>query len=157
MEESKLAESEFEEFTEVERRRKLLPWWIKFFCWFFMLFGVLAFICLILGFTSIKPALSFYGFETNEPFSLIGLLIIFTGTFKGFTAYLLWFEKNKAIIFGKIDAIIGIVLCIISMVVLPFLQEDFNLTLRLELVLLIPFYLKLKRIQNEWSSRAVIS
>ncbi|MCF7569450.1 hypothetical protein L3X37_13935 [Sabulilitoribacter arenilitoris] len=151
MEETNLTENSFEEFERIKkRRRKLLPWWIKIFCWIFMFFGIMAFICLILGFTNIKPSLSFYGFESNEPFSLIGLLVISIGILKGITAFALWFEKDFAIKIGKIDAIVGIVLSIISMLVLPFLKEGFSITIRLELALLIPFLIKLNKIQKEW-------
>ncbi len=151
MQETNLTENSFEEFeNKKKRRRKLLPWWIKIFCWIFMLFGFASFVCLILGFTNIKPDLSFYGFEANEPFSLIGLMIISVGLFKGFTAFSIWFEQDFAIKIGKIDAIVGIVLCVISMLVLPYFQEGFNLNLRLELALLIPFLIKLNKIQKKW-------
>ncbi|MFL0354774.1 hypothetical protein [Xanthomarina sp. GH4-25] len=153
MEETIAKENSFEEFENIKkRRRKMLPWWIKIFCWIFMLFGLLSFVCLILGFTNIKPDLAFYGFETNEPFSLYGLIVISIGLLKGVTAFALWFEKDFAIKIGKIDAIIGIALCVMSMVVLPFIQDGFNITLRLELVLLIPFLIKLNKIQKEWES-----
>ena len=149
-----MTENTFEEFENkiIIRRRKLLPWWIKIFCWFFMFFGLMSLVCLILGFTNIKPALALYGFETNEPFSINGIIIISVGLLKGITAFALWFEKDFAIKIGKIDAIIGIVLCVISMLVLPFLQDGFNITIRLELALLIPFLIKLNKIQKEWES-----
>ncbi|MGS2727149.1 hypothetical protein ACU8DI_11120 [Psychroserpens sp. BH13MA-6] len=151
MEETIAKENSFEEFENIKtRRRKMLPWWIKIFCWIFMLFGILSFVCLILGFTNVKPALAFYGFETNEPFSLNGLIVIAIGILKGITAFGLWFEKDFAVKIGKIDAIIGIALCGISMLVLPFLQEGFNITIRLELLLLIPYLFKLNKIQKEW-------
>lgn len=151
MEETNSTENPFEEFEKTKkRRRKLLPWWIKVFCWIFMLFGLLSFVCLILGFTNIKPHLAFYGFETNESFSLKGLIVISVGLLKGFTAFSLWFEKGIAIKLGKIDAIIGIVLCTISMLILPFFQEGFSATIRLEIAVLIPFLIKLNKIQKEW-------
>ncbi|ULC60348.1 hypothetical protein MBM09_05005 [Flaviramulus sp. BrNp1-15] len=112
----------------------------------------MSFVCLILGLTNIKPALAFYGFETNEPFSLNGLIVISVGIFKGIVAFALWFEKDYAIKIGKIDAIVGIILCIISMLVLPFIQDGFTITIRLELALLIPFLIKLNRIEKEWES-----
>ncbi len=153
MEETTSTESLFEEFeNNTSRRRKLLPWWIQLFCWLFMLFGVLALVCLILGFTNIKPDLAFYGFETNEPFSLIGLMVISIGFLKGITAFALWFEKDFAIKIGKVDAIIGIVLCIASMLILPFVQDGSIITIRLELALLIPYLIKLNKVQNEWES-----
>ncbi len=151
MKESISKENSFEEFENIKRRRrKMLPWWIKIFCWIFMLFGLLSLVCLILGFTNIKPALAFYGFETNEPFSLNGLIVIAVGVLKGFTAFALWFEKDFAIKIGKIDALIGIVLCGISMLVLPFIQDGFKMTIRLELVLLTLYLIKLNKIQKEW-------
>lgn len=142
----------FSEFENNINRRSLLPWWIKIFCWFFMLFGALATICLFLGFTNIKPALALYGFETNEPFSLIGILVIGLGIFKGITAYALWFEKDNAITLGKICAILGIVICGISMLILPFLLEITTIQIRLELVLLIPFLITLNRIEKKWEA-----
>ena len=153
MEETVANQNSFEEFEKI-KRREMLPWWIKIFCWIFMLFGILSFVCLILGFTNIKPALAFYGFETNEPFSLYGLIVITVGILKGITAFALWFEKDFAIKIGKIDAIIGIILCGISMFILPFIQDGFTLTIRLELALLIPYLIKLNKIQNEWESTA---
>lgn len=152
MNQEETTKSVFEEFDTNKRRRALLPWWIKMFCWIFMLFGIMAFVSLLLGFTNIKPALAFYGFESNEPFSLDGMIVISVGIFKGITAFSLWFEKDFAIKFGKIDAMIGIVLCAIAMLVIPFLGDGFHLELRLELALLIPYLLKLTKIENEWES-----
>jgi len=85
-------------------RRKLLPWWIKIFCWIFMIFGVLAIGCLALGLLGYTTDLAFYGFETDEALTWTGLLIIVTFGFKAVTAFSLWFEKDYAIALGKIDA-----------------------------------------------------
>ena len=146
-----LSKSSIKEYKKIKKgRRKLLPWWIKVFCWIFMLLGLLSVICLILGFTNIKPDLALYGFETNEPLSLYGLLIIAIGIFKGFTAFSLWFEKDFAIKLALLDATIGILLCVVSMLVLPFILEGSVVTIRLELLLLVPFLLKLNNIEKEW-------
>ncbi len=53
--------------------------------------------------------------------------------------------------FGQIDAILGIVICIFSMS-LPFIvnRPGFGFSIRLELLLLIPFLIKLGKIKNEW-------
>ncbi len=150
MEDTNLTERAFDEFEKTKTRRQLLPWWIKVFCWIFMIFGVLAFGCLLLGFTEIKPDLAFYGLETNEPFSIVGITIIAIALFKAYVAFALWFERDDAIVMGKIDAIIGIVLCSTLMFVLPFIQDGYGFTLRLELVLLIPFLLKLNKIKKDW-------
>ncbi len=151
MSEEDSVESSFEEFETVYvRRRKLLPWWIKVFCWIFMFTGLMGVVCLIVALFGVKPALSMYGFETNEPFSLIGMMVIFIFILKGVAAFFLWFEKDLAIKIGRIDALIGIVLCCASMFILPFFQDGFNISLRLELALLIPYLIKLNKIQGKW-------
>ncbi|WP_046756724.1 hypothetical protein [Kordia jejudonensis] len=153
MKHQKISKNSFDEFEKSDKRRiQLLPWWIKVFCWIFMLFGFLAALSLIGIFIGINASLAIYGFETNEPFSVIGIFIIAIGIFKGFTAYTLWFEKDIAIKVGKIDAIIGIIVCIISMCVIPYLQENVGFTFRLELVLLIPYLIKLTKIEKEWKA-----
>ena len=134
------------------RRRDLLPWWIKAFCWLFMAFGAVAIICLIAGLLGYPANLSFYGFETTAPLSPIGLLLIATMLFKGYSAYQLWSEKNNAIMVARVDAILGICLCIVSMFVMPFFQDGFKLTFRLELVLLFLYCFKLNRIEEAWQA-----
>ncbi|NMM47450.1 hypothetical protein [Marinigracilibium pacificum] len=132
------------------KRRKLLPWWIKMFCWLFMIFGGLSIISLFLGFTGIKPDLSFYGFETNEPFSLFGLIVISLGLFNGITAYLLWTGNDIAIKVAKINAITGLLACLASMFLIPFLQPGFHMKIRIEIMFLIPYLMKLNKIQSAW-------
>lgn len=133
-------------------RRQLLPWWIKAFCWFFMVFGAVALVCLCAGLLGYSASLALYGFETTAPLSPVGILLISLALFKGYSAYQLWFEKDNAITIGRIDAIIGIVLCIISMFVVPFFQDAFKLTFRLELALLFPYCFKLNRIETDWQA-----
>ena len=132
------------------RRRDLLPWWIKAFCWLFMLMGVVSIVCLLAGALGYPASLSFYGFETTTPLSPIGLLLIAVMLFKGYSAYQLWFERDNAIAIARADAIIGVCLCIVSMVVMPFFQDGFKLTFRLELVLLVFYWYKLNRIADAW-------
>ena len=144
------------QFVEFEikniERRKLLPVWIKVFCWIFMLMGLVSIGCLIFGMLGGKADLSFYGFETDEPLTLIGIFIISMMILKGFSAYALWFEKDYAIKLGKMDAVLGIIICIFSMFVLPFIKENSNFVIRLEIALLIPYFMKLNKIKNEWEN-----
>ena len=71
------SESNFEEFEKpLIIRRKLLPWWIKIFCWIFMIMGVGAIGALIASPFIPSFQLSIYGFETSTPLSGIGLFII---------------------------------------------------------------------------------
>lgn len=132
------------------RRSDLLPIWIKIFCWFFMIFGFFAILSLVLGIFGIKPQLAFYGFETNEVFSLFGIIVISVGILKGITAYSLWYEKDYAIKLAKMDTYIGFLLCIISMFVLPFVLPDFRFKIKFEIVALILFIIKLNKIQSSW-------
>lgn len=147
------SENSFEEFEKpLIIRRKLLPWWIKTFCWIFMIMGVCAIGTLIASPFIPSFQLSIYGFETSTPLSGIGLFIIAILIFKGFAAYSLWFEKQNAMTIGKIDAIAGIIICAASMFIIPFISETSHFNFRLEILLLIPYYLKLNKIEYEWDN-----
>jgi len=151
MEETKPIENTFQEIEpNNKRRRDLLPWWMKVFCWLFMLFGIASVVALFMGLTDNNIELSFYGFKSNEPFSLNGLIVIGVGIIKGFAAYSLWFEKDYAMKVAKIDALLGIALCVAAMLIIPFFKNGFHISIRLELFLLAPYLFKLNTIQAEW-------
>lgn len=146
-------ESPFEQFEKrTIIRRKLLPWWIKTFCWIFMIMGSFAVGGLLFGVLGYPFDLSIYGFQTVEPLSIMGLLITGVLIFKGLTAFALYFERDHAINLAKIDAIAGIVLCMLSMVVWPIISEHTNFSFRLEILLLIPYFLKINKIEYEWDN-----
>jgi len=146
-------ESHFDEFDQVPViRRKLLPWWIKTFCWIFMFLAICAVASAIINLFTPNVNLSLYGFSSNTAFSGIGAFIIAIMIFKGFAAYSLWFEKPNAISIGKIDAICGVVICIASMFVLPFMNNNSHFMFRLEILLLIPYYMRLNKIEYEWDN-----
>jgi hypothetical protein len=67
-------------------------------------------------------------------------------------AYSLWTEKNRAISLGIVDALVGIVICLYSMAIAPFVnnQPNFIFNFRLELVALIPYLIKLRKIRPHW-------
>ena len=139
------------EIKNIERR-KLLPLWIKVFCWIFMLMALASIVCLIFGAFGNSADLAFYGFETNKPLTLIGIFIISIMLLKGFSAYALWFEKDYAIKLCKIDAILGIAICVFAMFIMPFIKENSDFSIRLEIALLIPYFMKLNKIKNEWEN-----
>jgi Zn-dependent protease with chaperone function len=145
---------EFEKSTVI--RRKLLPWWIKTFCWIFMILAVCGLASLIGNAFTDNVELSFYGFSSNTAYSGIGIFIIAVMALKGFAAYSLWFEKDNAISIAKIDAIVGVVICLASMFILPFTKEDGHFPLRLEILLLIPYYIKVNKIEYAWDNRETI-
>jgi len=144
-------ESEFEKFEAdrniPERRRKLLPWWIRFFSWLFIIFGGLAVIGFFAGFAGVRFDNSVYGLETNDPHSQTGLIIIALMILKGFAGFGLYFEKNWAILVAKIDAIVGILVCIAVMVF-----PKSGITIRLEIAFLIPYLLKIIKIEDYWNA-----
>lgn len=147
-------ENQFDEFDKpLIIRRKLLPWWIKTFCWIFMIMGVGGIGTLIGNIFIENIDLSIYGFSSNTAYSGTGMFITAIIMFKGFTAYSLWFEKNNAIQIAKIDAIIGIAICIVSMFSIPFITQNSHFDFRLELLLLIPYYLRINKIQYEWDNQ----
>lgn len=146
-------ENKFDEFEKpLIIRRKLLPWWMKVFCWIFMIMGACGFIALPASLFMSHFHLEFYGFETNVPISITGLLIMAVLIFKGFAAYSLWFEKTNAISIGKFDAILGVVLCLIAMFIMPFTSDNNKYEIRLELLLLILYFRRLTKIQYEWDN-----
>lgn len=149
-------QSQFDEFDKPEIiRRKLLPWWIKTFCWIFMIMAVCGLGTIVASAFSTNVNLSLYGFETNTAYSLTGIFIILVISLKGFAGYLLWFEKSNAISIAKIDAIVGVVICLISMFALPF-TENGHFSLRLEILLLIPYYIKISKIEYQWDNLETI-
>lgn len=150
-EQTQIIDSELSNPALTNRRRKLLPWWIKTFCWLFMIFGVLAPTGLVLGLLGMSFNLALYGFETTEPLSLTGLFVISIMLYKGLTAFGLWTEKDWAINLGMVDAIAGVLICIGAMIYFPFMDEDGTTSIRFEIILLIPYFFKLRKIQKEWN------
>jgi len=147
MEQNDILDSQFAEIKP--RRRNLLPWWIKVFTWLYLLLGAMIPIILILGLAKYKFNISLFGLETNDPLSALGLFLVFIILLKGISAFGLWFEKDWAIIVAQIDAILSIATCV-CMMIYPLLVSDANLKFRLELILLIPYLLKINSIKLSW-------
>lgn len=136
------------------RRRELLPFWIKFFLWIFMVFGAIVPLAFIAGLSGISFHISLYGLETSHPMSVLGFLVTVLFGFKGVVAYGLWTEKDWAVEMAIIDAGIGIATCLFVMFALPFVGDGgFSLNLRFELIALIPYLLKMREIKPEWERR----
>ena len=132
-------------------RKKLLPLWIKIFTWIFLIFSAFVPVIIILGVLSYRAQLALYGLETNEPFSLTGIIITLLFIIKGITAFGLLKEKDWAIKIGIIDAIIGITICSLIMLY-PIINSDATFSLRPELIALIPYLLKFLKIKTQWEN-----
>lgn len=135
-------------------RRSLLPWWFKIFIFIFMITGVLiplGFITKILGYYF---HFSLYGLNSVETFVPMGVVISVLFFLKAVVSFGLWFEKDWAIKLGYIDGGVGILICLYSMFLIPFIDSNpnYSLNIRFELALLIPYLYKLKNIENDWIS-----
>jgi hypothetical protein len=117
-----------------------------------MIFGAIAPIGLIAGLLGGRFSLSFFGFETTDPLSLVGLGLTFLFALKGFVAYSLWMEKDWAIQIAEVDASLSIAICVLSMIFFPFSETEngYSFKLRIELFLIIPYLLKLRKIKIDW-------
>lgn len=131
------------------RRRSFLPWWIKGFCWLFMAIAFIAILRMILLLFDINTEFEFYGLNAKENIPINGIIVFIVFMLHGFTAYSLWFEKDYAINLGVINASIGLILCLFSMVVSFYYG---HLTVRLEIILLTLFLFKLLKIKPKWYS-----
>jgi hypothetical protein len=137
-------------------RKKLLPWWMKVFSWIFLLFGVIAPITLVAGIAGYKIDLSIYGLATNEPLSLIGILIIFIFALKGIVSLGLLQQKDWAVKLGIVDAVLGTAICVFLMSYSLY-NSEIRFSFRLELVLLTPYFIKLLKIKFPWDSAIKVS
>jgi hypothetical protein len=134
------------------KRKNLLPWWIKVFMWIFLIFGAFAPVGLIFVILGYNFHLSLYGLETTDPSSITGICIIALFLLKGITSFGLLRETDWAIQLGVIDAIAGILICVYVMFFSEFNSGSAIFSFRLELVLLIPYLIKLNKIKPAWEN-----
>lgn len=142
-------DNNFDDFDKerLPYRRTLLPWWIKFFSWVFMILGGCAVLNLFVLFFGIGVNAAIYGLEDVLPAPFGTLIMLLLLIFNGIVGYLLWFEKDQALYWGKIAAITGIVVTAFSTFA-SFVTGHFMF--RLEFIALIPFLLKLHEMRYEW-------
>jgi hypothetical protein len=138
-------------------RRKLLPVWIKVFVWIFMIMGAivpLAFAFSLFGGTF---QISLYGLESNTALNTVGAIALALFLFKGIAAFGLWTEKDWAVDIAIVDAVVGIIVCLFVMMVYPFIDdiEGSTINVRLELLLLVPYLVKLQKIKPLWRRSSV--
>lgn len=133
------------------RRRSIIPTWIKIFIWIFMVLGAIATLGFILGIFGFTFTVSLYGYETQRALSPLGVFLTLLFVYKGFVAYSLWFEEDWAITAGLVDAIIGIAICIMSMMGISLISEyRAPINIRLEIIFLIPYLVKLTKLKGRW-------
>lgn len=132
-------------------RKGLIPVWIKIFSWIFLVIGTLAFTAPVAGLMGYNFATSLYGLESNEPLSVMGLCLTVLFVFKGIVSVGILKQTDWAIKAGLADAITGIVICC-GVTLYTFISPDASWggSIRLELIALIPYLLKLKKIKPDW-------
>lgn len=132
-------------------RRKLLPVWIKIFIWCFMVLGAFAVTVFFMGLFGFSCSIALYGFESTDPTSIVGISLLLLFLLKGVVSYSLWFEKKWAINLALFDAYLGIAICILSMI-FPLGRDISKYPLRGEILILVPYLIKLYRIKKLWVS-----
>lgn len=132
------------------RRRKLLPIWIKLFIWLFLIFGAIAFITLLFGAFIDNMKFSIYGLTSFQPYSTLGLIILFIFLLKGIVSFGLWFEKDWGPKLAVYDGILGALVCLFVMFILPYLEKAGQFSFRLELIAIVPYMMKMINIQEPW-------
>ncbi|TWI81746.1 hypothetical protein IQ13_2765 [Lacibacter cauensis] len=139
------------------KRSKLLPWWIKIFMWIFLVISFFVPVLLVLAILGFEIQLAIYGLDTNRVFTFTGLLLVLVFATKGVVSFGFIKEKDWAVQLAMIDAIAGIIICVYTSYIQPLLSEDVSFSLlKLELVLLIPYLVKLNRIKEQWASAKFI-
>ena len=131
-------------------RWDLLPQWIKFFSWVFLVYSVVA---IIIGFQSFIQDGYFqsqiYGLETTQ-ITNINELALIINILNLLVAYGYIFQKDWAIRVGITNAIFAILICIFVMLTTAFYSHDANL--RFEIFVLAFYLLKLKAIKEKWAN-----
>lgn len=132
------------------RRRTLLPIWMKFFTWLFLIAGGFAITLPLVSLFLSNINLSIYGFATNQLWTFDGVTILIIFLFKGLVAFGLWFEKDWAIKLGIVDAVFGIIICLYSMFIQHSTWGNFDFNIRLEILVLVPYLIKLWKLKSIW-------
>ncbi|RYZ47702.1 MAG: hypothetical protein EOP49_20575 [Sphingobacteriales bacterium] len=144
----------------VIRRKKMLPIWMKAFCFIFILFGFLAIAGIVLpifylsfgGIQAGGTLVSLYGLHAINEYSAKAIGIIFLYVFKAIVSIALLTEKDWAVKLGMIDGALGIGICVLTMLVLPFFGWSFRFNW--ELFPLFVYQARLWRMRPQWEENA---
>jgi len=133
---------------EATQRKALLPKWVRFFCWIFFLFLIFSPFLLLGLFINANVSLAIYGFSYyGQGFSLYALVLIILFAFLGLTGYSLLWGKKWGIYLGVIQGLIGSTVPVVT-TILAFMQGGFGVPL--EIILFIPWTIKMFKIKNSW-------
>lgn len=142
------------QLTMTDYRKKLIPKWIKFFGWLFLIMGAAVFIVPIFWVFN-KESMHFmlFGLEHyGSPFEPTALLISALLLFNSIAAYGLLFAKDWGVKVCMAAGWVVLGICVLTMAYGLFALNE--LYIRLELIVLIPYLLKLREIAPRWMSVA---
>ena len=156
--------NEIIEIKEVTfRRRMLLPLWVKFFIWFFMIWGGIVFLLVGVGLIMGNYIqLSLYGIECDDIFTFSGIIISALYLIKFITAIGLWLEKNWAVELSIVDAILGILVCVISTIITFAGATKYSgagvsiFIFRFEIIVLFLYLMKMVKVRERWNELEVL-
>lgn len=124
---------------------KKYPIMLKLFSLAYALFFTFLIGALMVMKISPNLKLSGYGIVTTEPFSIVGLFLISILILNYIASWSIAFETKNATQLGLICVKTGIVCCIFSMFLSPFLMENFSGKFPKELIFLLPIYFMLTK------------
>lgn len=127
-------------------RKQLIPLWIKVFGWLFIVVAVIVLATSAVAIaTSTEGYYALYGLETtSQVFSPLALFIISLFIAHGVCAYGLLFAKDWGLVACLLLGYISVAICILSMIF------GTGFSIRLELLLLAFYLLKLHKLNKLW-------
>ena len=127
---------------------QLFPWWMKLYSFFTLLFAFIIFYAIVFMKFSPEFSISMFGLSTIKILSPLGIFLAAILFLNTITAILIFKESIRAIAYGKVLAILAIVICSITMLVRPILNRSFDFEIRFEIILFAIFYAKLIQIEK---------
>lgn len=138
----------------VAYRKQLIPLWIKIFGWLFILFGIGVPITAVYSATMAVPmhytlfGLSAYG-SISSPMAIF-LMLLFIAL--AVSAYGLLFGRAWGLMLCLALGYISLAICIATTIIALATQPGINI--RLEIVVLIPYLIRLHKIKHKWQAAA---
>lgn len=138
-------------------RKGLLPKWVRFFAWLFLVIGSAMPALLVSGIFYPSPMqFSLFGWEhTGSPYDAYSLLVVAYLAVSGVAAFGMLWGRRWGWAAGLIVGSIGLLLALGSMFIQPLVlenKETYGVSIRLEPLFQIPFLYVLWRIRQPWLS-----
>jgi len=135
-----------------KERWHLLTWWFKTIIVFYTILSLVVLFSFVISFFGFVIPLGIYGLSTTNQYTLAGLVILLLFSLKGVVGVFFLIGHRLAPYVGIVDSIIGIFACIGIGLIYPFFDsvKSIDIVFRLELILLIPFFLSSRNLTFKW-------